>query len=146
MPLHIGLVGRGRAVRRAWSIAGGTQPRAVDHQRARQWQLAAGGFHPGRLHGEAAGQGAAEFGGHGLAEHHQREFALRVRPGRIVTAFVRGHVGFGNAERVGVAKFEEQVRDLAMPVEFSLENMTYFIDWTKNIPFQVERGEGECAV
>jgi sulfite reductase (ferredoxin) len=50
------------------------------------------------------------------------------------------------AERVGVAKFEEQVRDLAMPVEFSLENMTYFIDWTKNIPFQVVRGEGECAV
>jgi sulfite reductase beta subunit-like hemoprotein len=50
------------------------------------------------------------------------------------------------AERVGAAKFEEQVRDLAMPVEFSLENMTYFIDWTKNVPFQVVRGEGECAV
>ena len=33
-----------------------------------------------------------------------------------------------------------------MPVEFSLENMGYFIDWTKNQPFQVERGEGECAV
>ena len=30
------------------------------------------------------------------------------------------------AERVGVAKFEEQVRDLAMPVEFSLENMDLF--------------------
>jgi len=50
------------------------------------------------------------------------------------------------ARRVGVAKFEEQVRDLSMPVEFSLENMTYFIDWTKNVPFHVERGEGECAV
>jgi sulfite reductase beta subunit-like hemoprotein len=50
------------------------------------------------------------------------------------------------AERVGAAKFEEQVRDLSMPVEFSLENMTYFIDWTKNVPFQVVRGEGECAV
>ena len=50
------------------------------------------------------------------------------------------------AERVGAAKFEERVRDLAMPVEFSLENMTYFIDWTKNVPFQVVRGEGECAV
>ncbi len=33
-----------------------------------------------------------------------------------------------------------------MPVEFSLENMGYFIDWTKNQPFHVERGEGECAV
>ncbi|HEY2657454.1 MAG TPA: nitrite/sulfite reductase, partial [Solirubrobacteraceae bacterium] len=50
------------------------------------------------------------------------------------------------AERVGAAKFEEQVRDLSMPVEFSLENMTYFIDWTKNVPFQIVRGEGECAV
>jgi sulfite reductase beta subunit-like hemoprotein len=50
------------------------------------------------------------------------------------------------AQRVGVAKFEEKVRDLSMPVEFSLENMTYFIDWTKNVPFQVVRGEGECAV
>jgi sulfite reductase beta subunit-like hemoprotein len=49
-------------------------------------------------------------------------------------------------ERVGVAAFEERVRDLAMPVDFSLENMNYFIDWTKNQPFQVVRGEGECAV
>jgi sulfite reductase (ferredoxin) len=50
------------------------------------------------------------------------------------------------AARVGVSAFEERVRDLAMPGEFSLENMGLFIDWTKNQPFQVERGEGECAV
>jgi sulfite reductase (ferredoxin) len=50
------------------------------------------------------------------------------------------------AGRVGTAAFEEQVKDLSMPVEFSLENLDYFIDWTKNQPFQVERGEGECAV
>jgi sulfite reductase (ferredoxin) len=50
------------------------------------------------------------------------------------------------AARVGTHAFEEQVKDLAMPVEFSLENMNYFIDWSKNQPFQVERGEGECAV
>jgi sulfite reductase (ferredoxin) len=50
------------------------------------------------------------------------------------------------AARVGTHAFEEQVKDLAMPVEFSLENMSYFIDWSKNQPFQVERGEGECAV
>ncbi len=50
------------------------------------------------------------------------------------------------ADRVGVHSFEELVKDLAMPMEFSLENMGYFIDWTKNQPFQVERGEGECAV
>jgi hypothetical protein len=33
-----------------------------------------------------------------------------------------------------------------MPIEFSLDNMSYFIDWTKNSPFEVIRGEGECAV
>jgi sulfite reductase (ferredoxin) len=50
------------------------------------------------------------------------------------------------AERVGAKAFEDEVRDLAMPIEFGLETMENFIDWTKNVPFQVERGEGECAV
>jgi sulfite reductase (ferredoxin) len=50
------------------------------------------------------------------------------------------------AARVGTTAFEDKVRDLAMPVEFSLETMTTFIDWTKDVPFQVVRGEGECAV
>jgi sulfite reductase beta subunit-like hemoprotein len=50
------------------------------------------------------------------------------------------------AARVGTAAFEAQIKDLAMPAEFSLENMNLFIDWTKNTPFVVERGEGECAV
>jgi sulfite reductase beta subunit-like hemoprotein len=50
------------------------------------------------------------------------------------------------AERVGTAAFEERVKDLAMPAEFNLENMNLFMDWTKNVPFEVVRGEGECAV
>jgi sulfite reductase beta subunit-like hemoprotein len=49
-------------------------------------------------------------------------------------------------ERVGTARFEELVKDLAMPIEFNLENMAYFIDWNRNAPFAVIRGEGECAV
>jgi sulfite reductase (ferredoxin) len=48
--------------------------------------------------------------------------------------------------RVGVKEFEARVKDLTMPVEFNLENMNYFVDWTKNAPFEVIRGEGECAV
>jgi sulfite reductase beta subunit-like hemoprotein len=48
--------------------------------------------------------------------------------------------------RVGVKEFEIRVKDLTMPVEFNLENMTFFVDWTKNAPFEVIRGEGECAV
>jgi len=48
--------------------------------------------------------------------------------------------------RVGTKAFEDRVRDLSMPIEFGLETMENFIDWTKNVPFQVVRGEGECAV
>jgi sulfite reductase (ferredoxin) len=50
------------------------------------------------------------------------------------------------AERVGTLRFEDEVRDLALPIEFSLENMSHFIDWQRGEPFQVIRGEGECAV
>ena len=50
------------------------------------------------------------------------------------------------AARIGTTRFEDEVRDLALPVEFSLENMSHFIDWQKSEPFQVIRGEGECAV
>ncbi len=50
------------------------------------------------------------------------------------------------AERVGAPRFEAEVKDLAMPIEFSLETMSHFIDWQRNAPFEVIRGEGECAV
>jgi sulfite reductase beta subunit-like hemoprotein len=50
------------------------------------------------------------------------------------------------AERVEGIRFEDEVRDLSMPVEFSLENMAQFIDWQRKEAFQVIRGEGECAV
>jgi sulfite reductase (ferredoxin) len=49
-------------------------------------------------------------------------------------------------ERVGTQEFEAQVKDLTLPIEFNLDNMNYFIDWTKKVPFEVVRGEGECAV
>jgi sulfite reductase beta subunit-like hemoprotein len=50
------------------------------------------------------------------------------------------------AERVGTKGFEERINDLAMPIEFNLENMNHFIDWERSAPFEVIRGEGECAV
>ncbi len=52
----------------------------------------------------------------------------------------------GFVERVGTDPFEARVKDLAMPVEFSLENLNHFIDWSRSDPYKVERGEGECAV
>jgi sulfite reductase beta subunit-like hemoprotein len=50
------------------------------------------------------------------------------------------------AERVGAKEFEDRVRELSLPPEFSLETINDFIDWTRSEPFQVIRGEGECAV
>jgi sulfite reductase beta subunit-like hemoprotein len=50
------------------------------------------------------------------------------------------------AERVGAGRFEEEVKDLTLPAEFSLETMQQFIDWNRASPYKVERGEGECAI
>jgi sulfite reductase (ferredoxin) len=50
------------------------------------------------------------------------------------------------ATRVGSTEFEARVRDLTMPIEFSLETMNQFIDFNRDRPFEVQRGEGECAV
>jgi len=50
------------------------------------------------------------------------------------------------AERVGTEVFEERVKDLAMPIEFNVENLLHFVDWGRKDPYKVERGEGECAV
>jgi sulfite reductase beta subunit-like hemoprotein len=50
------------------------------------------------------------------------------------------------AERVGPERFTDEVLELAMPVEFGLDTMNTFMDWTKKVPFEVQRGEGECAV
>jgi sulfite reductase (ferredoxin) len=49
-------------------------------------------------------------------------------------------------ERVGTTRFEDEVKDLSMPLEFSLENLDHFIDWSRSEPYKVERGEGECAI
>ncbi len=50
------------------------------------------------------------------------------------------------AERAGAGRFEEEVKDLTLPAEFSLETMQQFIDWNRSSPYKVERGEGECAI
>jgi sulfite reductase beta subunit-like hemoprotein len=50
------------------------------------------------------------------------------------------------AERVGAEPFEAAVKDLTLPAEFSLETMQQFIDWNRSSPYEVVRGEGECAI
>jgi len=49
-------------------------------------------------------------------------------------------------QRVGTGELESLVKDLSLPVDFGLETMNEFIDWNRNAPFEVIRGEGECAV
>jgi sulfite reductase beta subunit-like hemoprotein len=49
-------------------------------------------------------------------------------------------------ERIGDAELTAAVKDLGIPIDFSLENMNHFIDWERKDPYKVERGEGECAV
>jgi sulfite reductase beta subunit-like hemoprotein len=48
--------------------------------------------------------------------------------------------------RVGTGELEALVKDLALPPAFTLETMAQFIDWSRSEPFEVIRGEGECAV
>jgi sulfite reductase beta subunit-like hemoprotein len=50
------------------------------------------------------------------------------------------------ANRVGTGRFEEEIKELALPAEFNLDNLLEFIDWNRRDPYKVERGEGECAV
>jgi sulfite reductase beta subunit-like hemoprotein len=49
-------------------------------------------------------------------------------------------------DRVGTERFEEAAKGIALPVEFNLENLEHFIDWSRSEPYKVIRGEGECAV
>jgi sulfite reductase beta subunit-like hemoprotein len=52
----------------------------------------------------------------------------------------------GFVGRVGTGELEALVKDLSLPVDFGLETMNQFIDWNRSAPFEVIRGEGECAV
>ena len=48
--------------------------------------------------------------------------------------------------RVGPKHIEAAIEDLTLPGEFTEENKSMFIDWTKLDLYVMERGEGECAV
>lgn len=69
---------------------------------------------------------------------------------RWISLYLDGRVGGEDfnafADRVGQAAFEDQVRELALPVEFGIQTMSMFIDWNRSGPFEVIRGEGECAI
>ena len=58
----------------------------------------------------------------------------------------RRGVGRLRASASARGELEGLVKDLSMPVDFGLETMNQFIDWNRDVPFEVIRGEGECAV
>ncbi len=49
-------------------------------------------------------------------------------------------------DRAGNAPFEQAIADLVIPGEFSDDNRSMFIDWERGDLYQVQRGEGECAI
>jgi sulfite reductase beta subunit-like hemoprotein len=70
-------------------------------------------------------------------ERWVRHYEAKRNDGEAFAAFI---------ERVGTGELEGLVKELSMPVDFGLETMNEFIDWNRNVPFEVQRGEGECAV
>ena len=49
-------------------------------------------------------------------------------------------------DRVGTGVFEKEIADLTLPGDFSDDNRSMFIDWNRIELYQVQRGEGECAI
>ncbi len=49
-------------------------------------------------------------------------------------------------DRVGNDPFEKAIDDLTLPGDFSDDNKQMFIDWNRLELYQLQRGEGECAV
>ena len=49
-------------------------------------------------------------------------------------------------DRVGSKPFEAAIQDLVLPGEFVDENRSMFIDWNRIELYELQRGEGECAV
>ena len=49
-------------------------------------------------------------------------------------------------DRVGSDPFEKAIEDLTLPGDFSDDNKQMFIDWNRLELYQLQRGEGECAI
>ena len=48
--------------------------------------------------------------------------------------------------RVGVEKIEPLLEEFKEIPELNRESLNLYMDWTKTVKYQLERGEGECAV
>ncbi|MEO6397694.1 MAG: nitrite/sulfite reductase, partial [Tepidiformaceae bacterium] len=57
-----------------------------------------------------------------------------------------GEVFNATFDRIGVTPFETAVKDLTLPGDFIDENKNMFIDWNRLELYQLQRGEGECAI
>lgn len=97
----------------------------------------------------------------GVFEGAEPTFGTRLKlrlPAKRIPEAVERWIGHYEAERsegedwntfvgrTGTGGLESLVKDLSLPVDFGLETMNEFIDWNRKVPFEVIRGEGECAV
>ena len=48
--------------------------------------------------------------------------------------------------RVGSENIEPILEEFKEIPELNKESLDYYMDWTKTAKYQLERGEGECAV
>ena len=49
-------------------------------------------------------------------------------------------------DRTGKQRFDQVLKDLTLPPEYSEESEPTFVDWERDQLYVLERGEGECAV
>ena len=49
-------------------------------------------------------------------------------------------------DRIGASPFEAAVKELTLPGDFIDENKNMFIDWNRLELYELQRGEGECAI
>ena len=71
------------------------------------------------------------------AERFIRHYQANRHDGESFNAFI---------DRTGIAGFEEQIKELSLPVKFDDEHHNEFIDWNRSTLYKLERGEGECSV
>ena len=130
-----------------------------------QHHIASIGFHGAAIKGGSGQQVPAYevfVGGNATGTEGPIRFGQRVRgrvPAKLAPEFIERVLDFYTRERessderfldfvdrVGPEAFSPLLADLQQVGPLGKDTIQLYMDWTKTIPFKVERGEGECAV
>ena len=130
-----------------------------------QHHIASIGFHGAAIKG-ASGQQVPAYevfvGGNATGTEGPIRIGQRVKgrvPAKLAPEFVERALNLYRSEResederfldfvdrVGPDAFSPLLADLQQVGPLGKETIHVYMDWSKTIPFKVERGEGECAV